>query len=65
MPISKVEGGWKASYAGRTATFKTKAAAEKWSSKYTKKKKEVAGSRKKSRRTRRPGKRKSMFDQYV
>ena len=41
MPISKVEGGWKASYAGKTATFKTKAAAEKWASKYTKKKKEV------------------------
>ena len=41
MPISKVEGGWKASYAGKTATFKTKAAAEKWSSKYTGKKKEV------------------------
>ena len=39
MPIRKVEGGWKASYAGRTATFKTKAAAEKWSSKYTGKKK--------------------------
>ena len=46
MPISKVEGGWKASYAGKTATFKTKAAAEKWSSKYTKKKKEVAAYKK-------------------
>ncbi len=39
MPISKVEGGWKASYAGRTATFKKKSDAEKWSSKYTGKKK--------------------------
>jgi len=41
MPIKRVDGGWKASYAGRTATFKTKSAAEKWASKYTGKKKEV------------------------
>jgi len=41
MPISKVEGGWKASYAGKTATFKRKSDAEKWALKYTKKKKEV------------------------
>ena len=39
MPISKVKGGWKASYAGKTATFKKKSDAEKWASKYTGKKK--------------------------
>ena len=46
MPITKVEGGWKAAYAGRTATFKTKSAAEKWSAKYTKKKTKVAAYKK-------------------
>ena len=66
MPIKKVDGGWKASYAGRTATFKTKAAAEKWSAKYTGNKKEVAAYKKgRPRRKKGPGKRRGMFDHYV
>ncbi len=58
MAIKKVDGGWKASYAGKTATFKTKAAAEKWASKYTGKKKEVAAVLSKQGKPRRPGRRK-------
>jgi len=35
MPIKKVKGGFVASYAGKSRTFKTRAAAEKWASKFT------------------------------
>ena len=35
MPIRKKDGGFVATYAGRSRTFKTKAAAEKWAEKYT------------------------------
>jgi len=43
MPIKKVKGGFVASYAGKSRTFKTRAAAEKWAAKYkTGGKKELA-----------------------
>ena len=35
MPIRKKDGGFVASYAGKSRTFKTRAAAEKWASKFT------------------------------
>ena len=35
MPIKEKDGGFVATYAGRSRTFKTKAAAEKWAEKYT------------------------------
>ena len=62
MAIKKVDGGWKASYAGRTATFKTKSAAEKWASKYTGNKKEVAAYKKgRPRRKKSPGRPRRMY----
>lgn len=42
MPIRKKDGGFVATYAGRSRTFKTKAAAEKWAEKYTGKTKTAA-----------------------
>jgi len=34
MPIKKVKGAFVASYGGKSRTFKTRAAAEKWAAKY-------------------------------
>ena len=65
MPISKVEGGWKASYAGKTATFKRKSDAEKWASKYTGKKKEVAAVLSRQGKPKRPGRRKRPTPRYT
>ena len=35
MAIKKVKGGFVASYAGKSRTFKTRDAAEKWAAKFT------------------------------
>ena len=34
MPVQKTKGGFTATYDGVTKTFKTRAAAEKWATKY-------------------------------
>jgi len=50
MPIRKKDGGFVATYAGRSRTFKTKAAAEKWAEKYTGKTQTAAYKRGRPRR---------------
>ena len=67
MPIRKTKMGFTATYGGVTKNFKTRNAAEKWSAKYKDTNgdapalKDIAsvlsGSKTKSRRTKRPGRR--------